>query len=69
MKRFKLQNHASTWLSSVSINLIVKLIRSNLNAQSYVEFVETVTKLYILNEFALSLSSEDVIYINFVSLY
>ena len=49
MKRFKLQNHASTWLSSVSINLIVKLIRSNLNALSYVEFVATVTYLYIRN--------------------
>ena len=58
MERLTLQNHASTWLSSVSINLIVKLIRSNLNAQSYVEFVETVTKLYILNDFALSLQDD-----------
>ena len=58
MERLTLQNHASTWLSSVSINLIVKLIRSNLNAQSYVEFVETVTKLYILNDFALSFKDD-----------
>ena len=54
MERLTLQNHASTWLNSVSINLIVRLIRSNLNALSYVEFVATVTKLYIRINFALS---------------
>ena len=72
MKRFKLQNHASTWLSSVSINLIVRLIRSNRNAPSYVEFVATVTKLYIRNNFALSVQfglPDAVIYITFVSLH
>ena len=70
MERLTLQNHASTWLSSVSINLIVRLIRSNLNALSYVEFVATVTKLYIRNNFALSVRLPDaVIYITFVSLH
>ena len=55
MERFTLQNHASIWLSSVNINLIVRLIRSNRNALSYVEFVAMVTKLYIRNSFALYL--------------
>ena len=54
MERFILQNHASIWLSSVSINLIVRLIRLNRNALSYVEFVATVTKLYTRNSFAFS---------------
>ena len=72
MERFTLQNHASTWLSSASINLIVRLIRSNRNALSYVEFVAMVTKLYIRNSFALSVQfgiPDAVIYITFVSLY